>query len=288
MKKLFLAGFLLFSMNLLSQSFVDTANSWSVLLSFFGGGNTELFVFNGDTMISTHLYQKIYISYDSLKNLSYEGALREQDNKVFYVLPNSTNEGLLYDFDPQIGQSLQFLNRFAFGNEYATASVTVIDTLFISGISRKRILLTDEYQQTETWIEGVGSLSGPLHSCYWQNIVCPSWELLCMHNNNQSIYTNEWYNSCYYSFVDQKEYTDPQSIRLFPNPVTKGSDMILKVEEEIQGIEIYTLDGKIIQRIHTVPEGNLSIQTNGLSPGIYVLRGIRQEAAYTVRFQVVD
>jgi hypothetical protein len=288
MKKLLLAGLMLLSLNLLSQSFVHPANSWSVILSYYGGGNTELFVFNGDTIISTQMYKKIYVSYDSLKNLMYDGAVREQDHKVFFVLPNSATEALLYDFNPQIGQTLQFWNRFSFSNNHATATVSAIDTVVVLGTSRKRIYLSDVYQQTEIWIEGIGSLSGPLYSCFWQNIVCPHWELLCMHNNDQPLYMNTSYNSCYYSFVDVHELTYPQALKLFPNPVSKGSEMLIIPQKNIQRIEIYSITGKLLQKMAVVSDAPVSIKTNDLAPGIYLLHGIGSAYRSTNKFHVVN
>ncbi|MBN2762362.1 MAG: T9SS type A sorting domain-containing protein, partial [Bacteroidales bacterium] len=143
--------------------------------------NTKYYI-RDDTFINTRNYFKIYKSgvafYDLpfYYNNIYVGAIREEDNKVYYIKKSRRTESWLYDFNLEVGDTIK--SDIAQGN-----TIKLIDTL----PGGRKILYYDLGHYTEAFlIEGIGTngglLSGgtgyiPLHSgecstfliCYAEN-----------------------------------------------------------------------------------------------------------------------
>jgi len=123
--------------------------------------------------------------------------LREDTlQKKVYILSNYTDEGLLYDFGMLAGDSAVIINTGCM-NDTLIYHLQSVDSVQMSdGSFRKRFHL-----DFDTWIEGLGSLAGPLRpGCL---TVGTSENLVCYYQDNQFMYLNPPYASCFYSHPSQ-------------------------------------------------------------------------------------
>lgn len=119
------------------------------------------------------------------------GYLREDtlSRKVYFYDHYEDEEGLLYDFGIEEGESVTINNCFTDIGP-ATMQCTQIDSTLLNGEYKKVFLFGNI-----TWIEGIGSLYGLLFS----EISSPPGggnELLCCSYNDVQLYQNEIYNTC--------------------------------------------------------------------------------------------
>ncbi len=124
----------------------------------------EYLYLQGDTIIDSLKYRKIYVDYveqgEEFQNL-YAGALIEMDKKVYWRYWNENH--LLYDFTLKVEDSIRILvDRESNG---VLLTVTVVDSVqLLNGEWRTRWYLNNEYGVgfNDVWIEGIGSLNGVL------------------------------------------------------------------------------------------------------------------------------
>ena len=163
-----------------------------------------------------------YSSKKSINEKWYVGALRFTNDKKVYIYYDNT-EYLLYDFNVQIGDTLEIFGGITYYKERRMLKhvITEIDTLDDNRlkITSDAFLRTDydnwqiyEWPYTIVWIECVGSLNGIVHSdptsmtgnlsnvllCAYQNeehiftTIYPSYEVLgCIYNEGDVITTTE-------------------------------------------------------------------------------------------------
>jgi len=264
-----------------AQGIVSEENGWNVYATGYPGFiGTETYKIQGDSLLDGKDYKIIWMTYDSLGiNWSYQGLLREDSNKVFFIPPGST-EGLLYDFNLQAGDTTWVKNMFCFDNEVEVV-INGIDTVEYYGKLRKRWLIDYEYGMEEYWIEGIGSSLGPLHSKYYMCIVCPTWDLLCFHKGDTLLYSMTPSEICYVTSVGIKELIPAESINIFPNPARDKFE-VRSVEFEVECVEIYNADGQKIFAEENVGSKNIAIDVSQFKAGIYLCR-IRLDGHVIVR-----
>ncbi len=206
---------------------VQENNEWNVLQVIFEGGNpwdttfyTQTYRIAGDTMINELAYKKVFISEEEIPvNWEYEGSIREEDEKVWYVSHFNNEEILIYDFTLNVGDTMVFQNQ----------PYMVVDSIAfheIAGIERKHIYFSyiDFSPYKELWIEGIGSNYGVLSSGSGGSVGGWTW-FLCMSENGELIYMNPDYNSCFLISTEINE-TKSLDFNIFPNPTTG----LLKIE----------------------------------------------------------
>jgi hypothetical protein len=134
---------------------------------------------------------------------------------------------------------------------------------------RKRIALVNpEFEQTEIWYEGIGSLWGLTNSgVAFYSAACGSEELLCYSFSGNTLYLNNLYASCYFAptaIEDQPAFTE---MSIFPNPC---QDWFL-INTSLSGsfsVSVYNSMGVQLLRIDNWKPGQrLDIST--LKSGIY-------------------
>ena len=112
------------------------------------------------TEINNKLYHKLYISIlDAITNeITYTGLhgyIREENKKVFTRELNNEFETMIYDFDVQAGDTIQF--------QQGETIVDSIETQIYYGKERHVFYVTHESSQiNDIWIEGVGSQEFPI------------------------------------------------------------------------------------------------------------------------------
>ncbi len=161
MKKLIYIFFFLFSFFfLLSSSFSQTniyhpfpdSNAvWYVFSSNSQGWtNYSNYSIIGDTVIENKTYHKLYSN-----SIYYTGAYRNVDSlqKVYFVPYNDTTETVFYDFDVNIGDTIDFYPSILCCG--LKPIVYNIDTIYIKSIPRKRITVSS-CSFLNHYIEGIG------------------------------------------------------------------------------------------------------------------------------------
>lgn len=254
--------------SLFGQDFVSPNKQWNVRLSSVGGFSTEVFKIDGDSTIDTLSYSKIWVSYDSLATWCFQGLLREKSNIVYY-LPPDLDEGILYDFNLEVGDSA-FVHNIFCGNEPIPIQIIKIDTVDYFGMTRKRWQLDDSGTGDEYWVEGIGSMNGPLYTKYSYCIVCPGWELLCYHYEGLLQYIMPGEADCYVGVGIDEHGAGKISVN--PNPVKRGELVKIELDFQIKSINVYSSSGKLVKEISSIHENNFKLETGAFSSGVYLIR----------------
>lgn len=273
MKKLTLSAVaLVFTLMLFSQNYyplVQENNEWNVLQVIFEGGNpwdtsfyTQTYKISGDTIVNNQDFKKIYKSEEEIPvNWIYEGSIREEDEKVWYVSHFNNEERLIYDFTLNVGDTMEFQDQ----------PYMVVDSITfheIAGIERKHIYFSyiDFSPYKELWIEGIGSNYGVLSSGSGGSVGGWTW-FLCMSENGELIYMNPDYNSCFLIGTKINE-TKSLDFNIFPNPTTG----LLKIEKlnnvTINSIRLVDLYG---QTKKTFENNQTFLDLTEIAPGLYML-----------------
>ena len=274
-QKVFFIGFaILMNLSVFGQNFISFDKQWNVRQTGWGGSfSTEIYIIDGDTAINSINYNKIWASFDSLSTWQYQGLLREDSNIVYYIPPNGV-EGVLYDFNLEVGDTAYINNVFC---SDIPIYIIDIDTVNYFGITRKRWLLGGDGYAQEFWIEGIGSQHGPLHTKFMSCIVCPVWELLCYHDNNTLEYIMYGQTDCFQKTIGIEEITGKNKILIMPNPVKKGASIEIKMDFIPANIDILNSSGNLVQRLTSIQNETIKIETNDLETGIYLLKVTNQE-----------
>ena len=164
---------------------------------------TNIYQLGQDTVIENQVYSKLtyYSSKSATKEQRYVGALRFTEDKKVYIHYDNT-EYLLYDFDVQIGDTLEIFGgtNYYSDNKTLTHIITDIDTLndgrlhITSDVIVRVIdggIILEEDRQKQQWIEGVGSADGIVQNNATLRMGNFVTVLLCAYNNDECCYTTD-------------------------------------------------------------------------------------------------
>jgi hypothetical protein len=276
-------------------SFIDTnsvwKDRWGVQCSH-GSGNfdrkwwdSQEFI-KGDTIIGCK-YSKLYLTgykfhngyyygstYDSVRYCNYYiGGLREDTSKkVFYIDTNGT-ERLLYNFNLQIGDSIDL----GAGHDYQLYSfVQSIDSVFIFNKFRKGFNLVQNvcYPYNTALIEGIGTDYGILgsHINPGYDAFCQSFSdlLKAYFYDSTNVYGSEptaVLTDC--EDIGIQEIFPDSIIKIFPNPTNKS--LTIENIPKQATIEFFNIQGQIILQ-QQLQQGTIDFDISRLAKGIYILR----------------
>ncbi len=251
--------------SLTGQNFISENNQWNVRVSFFPLSiSTDIFFIDGDSVVNSITYSKLYASYDSLETIKFEGLLREEANIVYY-LPEDRDEGILYDFNLETGDTTYVNNFFCSDIEVIIMDV---DSVEYFGEKRKRWNVGG----CSYWIEGIGSTNGPIHTHYWECLICPDWELICFHESDSLKYIKEGEFSCYTTTVGIDNKNESEDILIVPNPVKSGNSVSLESKSKPEKVAIYNSSGVLVRQINPISEKTINVETGNLVPGLYIIK----------------
>ena len=192
-----------------NNTIVNANSSWATL----GHGVcpectvwTQYVYFDDDSIVADYSYKKLFSCNDKLhENIKFEGLIREQNKKTYFIPANSKTEYLLYDFSLEEGMT--FEHRSCLSQETQLLEVKNSDMVEINGVLKKRLQITYSPSSfydyiIDTWIDNVGSLGGILYPCLGLRLDGGISTLLCYYQNNELVYKNPAYSECYY---DKKE-----------------------------------------------------------------------------------
>lgn len=247
-----------------------------------------------DTIIGTNTYHQLFYSltdtiYNESYTVRYNGGIRESNQQVFYLPKDSLTEYLLYDFTVQVGDTLKydysvFSNSYGLG-EIDSLCVSKVDSvLIIDGTYRKRIYFTPICCPNSTpclwasWIEGIGNNMG---------LLCPisdlptngiNYTLGCLNNNNEYIYYNNLFNTCYPDNVGVLEFSKQKKITINPNPVLDFCKIQWDNNNvQFERIMISDIYGRIVFSEKTTDQKNeISIDCRNFGQGMYLVNLVDQ------------
>ena len=221
---------------------------------------------NGDTMINSIEYHKIYSSD------AYVGALREDENKQIFFFPNSvyindnqfpnnTEEHLLYTFNNlEEGMDVEINGM--------NIHIQSIDSILLNNHYRKRYLVHGVMLDTEHWIEGIGS-DKAFFSAYSFGEFENSLYTLC-YTDTETYYINSpnGQDSCHYQApvgIDNINITENS---FYPNPIT--NNLNIKTTNYPAHLYLYNVSGQLLLQ-KEIKQENTSIDFSSYPSGIYFI-----------------
>lgn len=252
----------------------------------------ERFALNGeDTIINDITYNKLFIFYDSIfykANATYIGGIREDENRRIYFKSDTSiheykpmnwfydyNEIILYDFSLKIGDTIKNIN-----------CRPEDDMLIVSGIDS--VLINNQYRKMfhfqipwVKWIEGIGSVKGLLFTSGDLPTNGINNTLICFKQNNTLLYMDSTYSKCYFHYDGIKENkTFEKNIKIFPNPVSDISILDFREFNDIEFINIYSLDGTLVKQLNTKGKNKIFINRKNYLSGMYFYRAKSNKGKY--------
>jgi len=233
--------------------------------------STDYFRFDKDTIINDTVYKKVWISEDeNYEQWSFYGAMiREVDNRI-YFRQLFGEEGLIYDFNMEIGDSVLIDNPRAVGEIFIT--LEEIDSVETEvGFSERWKLTSSEYPDAEYWIKGIGSETGVLNSS--SGIfggLCGLYTLLCEKENDELVYLNPDYNACFLYTTGHEELDDSGVDFRFQYNRNEKVLSLTMTENTNNTILLTDISGRIIRNY----QSNSSIENISLlsaPPGVYIV-----------------
>ena len=188
--------------------FVKNGKQWHVVRSEYGSGNhfDQFVLLNEKVVKDGKTYMKMYRSKDNATTVYDAGLLREENRKVYFFDDNTQKEYLMFDYSLKAGDTYETYSL----DEQKMVSYKVIsigdyregpdivrhnynqaaDSMDIhQRYLQKWIVARTDNGLEKTWIEGVGSLEGPLKNL--RDIVLPDMcqdNLAYVENNSDGLY----------------------------------------------------------------------------------------------------
>lgn len=275
----------------------DTLDSkWNVAKTYpaatqqnptFAATTTTVYGFQSDTIINSERWFKLYSTIDSTfqSNLLYRGLIRQENNKVFYL--DTLNQlDTLYDFSLNVGDSVLF-DLYGMFPEWL--KVISVDSIQINSVFYKRLKFEEPTIQAfddlnEIWIEGIGSIHGPLFPnspIKFSQTVSDSMLLTCTFSNNQQVWQNQSYPTCYVNIVLSIDQLQLFNLKIYPNPFV---DKIHFENLDFRQFELTVLNnlGQTVSKTQ-INNHNTIIDLADLKAGVYFLRIEDEEKAITMK-----
>ncbi|MBI4647363.1 MAG: T9SS type A sorting domain-containing protein [Bacteroidia bacterium] len=261
------------------ESIVDTNKLWSTVCGCMPETAHSYYIkITTDTIIYDYTYKKVMWSNDPLqiiwKNI---GFIREDTSKKVYFMDTLDNVGLIYDFEVNINDTINFYNPWNSFN--FPVKIDSIYTTLINGYPRNAIdvLGLDSlfYGGYETWIEGIGSKKGIIECGQGLNIAV-GWDcvLLCFYENNSLVYQDPFFypfaGSCYYSPQNNTNYRKEKIIKLeiYPNPANNKLYIQGNIKSDNLYLEIYNPFGQLIKKFRVTSNEFINLDA-GFTSGLY-------------------
>lgn len=302
MKKLLfiLLGFSAFTVNAqVLDHFSEPTSKWYVVKTKQFGPpelilveqNTTVYGFIGDTIIDSDVWMKMYSTMDEnfQEDLFFEGYIHS-DSGVVRIINTLQVEDTLYNYNLNQGDSIYY--EFLYPDSSYIFLETISDTL-LSGQSHTVFSFSEPQEEInyadsdEKWIEGVGSIHGPLHPIrprMYLTTGIDSTVVSCLESNSLSYYTNSGFDSCYnYSTTSflSNDALSPSCFNVSPNPFTEELTVNLNFPN-LELLELRSLNGQVVFSSNEFNE-SISIPTNHLPVGMYFLTILTSSESHSVK-----
>ncbi len=209
----------------------------------------------------------------------YLGALREdnEERKVWFLPAGAQEEKLLYDFNLEVGDTLDFY----FASEHfwevgITPVIAQIDSVWAGNAWHKRwradIGQTDDWLWQIELIEGIGGMHGLIDPDPFFHLHGPVTNLTCYSNDQGTSHPADAGPCQLITSLHEvsKEHIDWQ---LFPNPASGHFHIQLPDDHILHGcaIEIFDMSGRSIYTQENVNNPHLRISTDNWQSGMYLV-----------------
>lgn len=225
----------------------------------------------GDTLINTHIFKKVFkkgiysqidASCTPYNHTYYEDTLssfflRSTGKKIYVLMPDETDDTLLYDFDLDINDTLPL----TYNNEDPSLTVTAID----STLTPNGFLKSFELSNGFYLYEGIGS-SGGLVEGIFPYFLSGIHQLLC-YSLNDTAYVLSSGGSCTVSLSIQ-EFNNEFISTVYPNPFSENT--VIRLNEELSNATLVVIDltGAVVRTI-LFSGTEVKLERDGLSSGVY-------------------
>ncbi|MDD5569709.1 MAG: T9SS type A sorting domain-containing protein [Bacteroidales bacterium] len=263
---IFFIGFLLFVNKPSNAQYIktiDTDKLWNYYDCYAGPPPhyTKLYRFTSDTIINGKKYYIPESTQDSINWYRENYSYREEDSTKRIFLLYNDNEGLIYDFSLNTGDSVTILNTLFGGGQPLTIHVISIDSVQIDGSYRKIINTDNGYK----WIEGVGDKMGLYNPGSQMTGVCLS--LVCYYENDSLKYVNPDHGSCFQIFAGISEKENKEEI-LLKN--TENNIYVLQANTQFKEILLYNILGEKLKSYFPF-SNQYKIDLSSFDSGVYLL-----------------
>jgi hypothetical protein len=229
---------ILAALNLNAQSFVKENKIWSVA-TFDEDHNyegTEYYKFESDTIINgSERYKKVYVSNDQNSWWELGLLISENSGNVYSNLYEGNYEKQLYTFNIKEDDTLYVY----FDPEANPLNVDSVVVKNILGVDRKYFYLSLNI----LWIEGIGSLQGPLEP-FGVFLGGGFLVLLCVHEDGVLIYQNPDYPDCKVTSSAEFKSANNNLIELLPSPAGLLRLSLLNGSKGV--LSLYSPEGKLL------------------------------------------
>lgn len=226
-----------------------------------------------DTVYNGEVYQKLLSTYSNNFNIvgtGYGGAIRDNNlGQVYYWAPGEPDPALLYDFDVQVGDTVEDV---FYSNWTQDVRVYSVDQITVNGTLRKRIGLECLDQPDfigAYWIQGIGGIGG-----LWRTNPClsvsGSGALVCMTVND----TVQWggnvgeVGDCSLLLGGSELALNEAPLIIHPNPATERIS-ISTLGEGRRDAEVIGPDGRVVM---AMPLTGTELPLTALPAGAYLLK----------------
>ncbi|HMQ47919.1 MAG TPA: T9SS type A sorting domain-containing protein [Saprospiraceae bacterium] len=276
---------------LFCQTFPQNNATWQGVVYGIAGPIPYEQYLCGDTLINGQHYGAFYEQYLNFPNDTvrvYRGAIRVNGPRVWAIPANTEEEILLYDFSLQVGDEL----TLPYFDDPSTFFLKVANVYTVQqqGISRKVIQFVPQMGIEESWVEGVGSIRGPIYRGVFFADFLP--ELHCFKEDNVLRYRNIMDAACDFEYnCDVVSATDPLPIgeiaQAFPN-VTQGEFTLNILHQGHYRLLVFDANGRLLKQFDQLQPGQHILSLAELPSGIYGLNLIEtNNPLYLQHFKII-
>lgn len=231
---------------------------------------------NGDTLIGSYNYTKLYSLFDSTLTSTYStyyAALREENKKVYTIFNGSSAEYLLYDFNLSVGDTI----HYNYSGTFARVLASIDSVLLLDGAYRKRFNFNGAGSSAgpDVVIEGIGSNVGvglfePFVAS--QCTCADGYDFTCFKQNDTALYVvNPRCNRCFCEKLTGINNIKQLTAKISPNPFK--TQTTLQTDEILINATLILSNslGQIVKQIKNVNGQTITIQRDNLPNGIYFI-----------------
>ncbi len=272
--------------------FIEEGKTWSELNTFQfplpdpfeTSYSTITFKLSGDTLEDGKIWKKLFTTNEDPIQGNWEQyycIYREENGRVYKYSNFITGEELMYDFTLVVGDSV-FYDGFNYW-----FYVIGVDSVEVNGAMHKRIQF--DYPE-ETWVEGLGSTCRPFQPIAGQFIMPGLYSLLCVTNNEGTVYADPAFSDCYidttiYTSVSDKDFP-VYKVNVYHNFLQQEIRISIAAAEDIfSKYQLYNTNGTLVKQ-GEVTGNELILNQQILKPGIYLLRLIGTNLAFTTKLVI--
>ncbi len=288
-KLLLLIMVITFSVNAQTPDYLSDNPKWRVDMWFGGYGDCleefdYVYYLDGDSLVNDHVYAKVLkrgisklhwkgpyppdeYCYGGSAYHHLQGLVRQEGRKMYLWDGDFNVDALLYDFDLEVGDTLQPTVVF---RSYDAFVVTSIDSILVGDSYRKVFNLIAPWMiyPEEVLIEGIGFGGGLLDYCPFQSEF-PSF-LECFTLNDTTYYP-EFGAPCELN-VSVPQFPYSAEFKKYPNPVRGQFTIELPQNVIISNVSVVNLLGaKVLIHDSDISTGEITVDLTGLTKGMYIV-----------------